>query len=76
MSDRYVVLGIDPGRIEGKRLAWDNRKFADGSGQYKVMEWTSAWPLVLLVEFREDGLSPSVSRFRRKETWEKVTADG
>ena len=72
----YVILGIDKEHIRIKMLSWGSRAFLDSSSHHRVMEWTGGgWPLVLLIEFTDDGLSPSVRRFRRKQTWELVGID-
>ena len=74
----YVILGIDEKHLKIRMISWGSRAFLDSSSssQHRVMEWTGAWSLMLLVEFTDDGLSPSVRRFRRKQTWELVGIDG
>ena len=71
----YVVLGIDEGHLKIRMLAWGIKDFIDSSDPHRIMEWTGVWSLMILIEFNEDGLAPSVRRFRRKQTWELVGID-
>ena len=74
----YVVLGVDEGHLKIRMISWGTKAFLDSSSSshHRVMEWTAEWSLMLLVEFTDDGISPSVRRFRRKQTWELVGIDG
>ena len=72
----YVIIGINPEHMEIKQLSWGNSPKWDSRGPVaggRIMEWLSAYTLVLVIEQGEDGLSPSIRRFRKRNTWELVS---